>query len=38
MCRKRWSLKVYDAADLINVGVDHGHDNYYLSGDYAGSA
>ena len=30
--------RVYDAADLINVGVDHGHDNYDLSGDYAGSA
>ena len=37
-CAATLELKVYDAADLINVGVDHGHDNYYLSGDYAGSA
>ena len=29
--------KSYDPKDLVNVAIDEGHDNYYVSGDYAGS-
>jgi ribosomal protein L40E len=35
---KELTVKSYDAASLINVGVDKGHTNYYVSGDYANTA
>ena len=36
-CQANVSSKVYKAEDLTNVAIDRGHDNYYVSGDYAGS-
>ncbi len=35
---KMLSVKSYVASELVSVGVDKGHDNYYISGNYAGSA
>ena len=29
--------KVRDAEGLTRIAIDHGHDNYYVSGDYSGS-
>lgn len=37
-CTASLALKVYNADELVNVAVDKGHDNYYISGDYADSA
>ena len=31
------TIKSYAASSLINVGVDSGHTNYYVSGDYSGN-
>ena len=36
-CQANISNKVYNQNELINVAIDRGHDNYYVSGDYAGS-
>ena len=36
-CQANISNKVYKPEDLTNVAIDRGHDNYYVSGDYAGS-
>lgn len=37
-CAASMEQKVYKASELTNVAVDRGHDNYYVSGDYTGSA
>ena len=37
-CQATMKQDVADPKDLTNVGVDFGHDNYYISGDYSSSA
>ena len=34
-CQASFDLYVWDPGKLINVAIDRGHDNYYISGDYA---
>ncbi len=36
-CQATVKTTVYDSADLTKVAIDRGHDNYYVSGDYADS-
>ena len=36
-CQASMNQKVYDASSLVKVAIDKGHDNYYVSGDYADS-
>ena len=37
-CQASITNNVNDPAKMIHVAVDYGHDNYYISGDYSGSA
>ena len=34
-CQASFKIHVWDPKKLINVAIDRGHDNYYISGDYA---
>lgn len=34
-CRASMSQKVYDAKDLVKIGIDYGHGNFYVSGGYS---
>lgn len=36
-CQANVTNKVFKPEDLTSVAIDRGHDNYYVSGDYAGS-
>ncbi len=37
-CQASIENTVNDPTKMVHVAVDYGHDNYYISGDYAGSA
>ncbi len=32
------TIRSYDASSLVNIAIDRGHTNYYVSGDYTDSA
>ncbi len=37
-CLASREIRVIDPVDLVRIGVDYGHDNYYLTGNYANTA